>query len=166
MRSARLAAITNASINSLSSVFESSWGKRSPSSWGIAEGATVSHPPWPTANSWPPSQGVALEALRPAWANWMNTGVAGANWRARLSLSFRAASVRSSHNPKQAGVILASGVTAVASIINNAAPLLSRLPQCIKCQSVASPLEAEYWHMGATTIRLASARGPRGEWRV
>src|ERR1035437_5089982 len=59
-----------------------------------------------------------------------------------------------------------SGNTAVASIVNIAAPLLSRLPQCIKCQSPASPLCAEYWHIGATTIRLAKARPPRAAGRV
>ena len=59
-----------------------------------------------------------------------------------------------------------SGNTAVASMMNMEAPLLSKLPQCIKCQSVAWPLSAEYWHMGATMARLAKLSGPRGEVRV
>ena len=132
----------------------------------MAEGAKVSQPPCSAAISWPPFQGVALEALRPACASWIKTGVAGAKARARLNLSFKAASVRSSQRPKHAGVIRPSGVTPVASMMNKAAPLLSKLPQCIKCQSVASPLFAEYWHIGATTIRFANSNGPRGELRV
>jgi hypothetical protein len=51
-------------------------------------------------------------------------------------------------------------------MMNMAAPLLSKLAQCVKCQSVAWPLSAEYWHMGATMARLASVSGPRGEVRV
>ena len=166
IRSARFAAVTKSSIICLSSAFDSSCGRRSPSSWGMAEGASISQPPWSGDKSWPPSQGVALDALRPAWANWINTGVAGANWRARLNLSLRAASVRSSHRPKQACVMRPSAVMPVASIMNKAAPLFNKLPQCIKCQSVASPLFAEYWHIGATTMRLANSNGPRGELRV
>ena len=59
-----------------------------------------------------------------------------------------------------------SGSTAVASIVNRPAPLLSKLPQCIKCQSVAWPPTAAYWHMGATTMRLGSVSPPWGEGRV
>jgi hypothetical protein len=51
-------------------------------------------------------------------------------------------------------------------MMNRAAPLLSKLAQWAKCQSVACPFSAEYWHMGATTVRLASVNGPRGEVRV
>jgi hypothetical protein len=50
--------------------------------------------------------------------------------------------------------------------MNKPAPLLSKLPQCIKCQSVAWPLWAEYWHMGATTARLAKVNGPLGAVKV
>ena len=32
--------------------------------------------------------------------------------------------------------------------------------RCCRCQSVALPSSAEYWHMGATTMRLGSAMGP------
>jgi len=50
-------------------------------------------------------------------------------------------------------------------MVNMAAPLLSKLPQCIKCQSVAQPSAAAYWHMGATVIRLGRRKPPRGEGR-
>src|SRR5437667_8490695 len=45
--------------------------------------------------------------------------------------------------------------TAVASIITRAAPDSAREPRCCKCHSVALPLIALYWHIGATTMRLA-----------
>ena len=53
-----------------------------------------------------------------------------------------------------------SGSTAVASTNNNAAPDKARWPRWIMCQSVAQPASAEYSHMGAITMRLASRRGP------
>jgi hypothetical protein len=59
-----------------------------------------------------------------------------------------------------------SGNTPVASIVNKPAPLLSKLAQCIKCQSVASPFTAWYWHIGATTMRFGKTRLPRGDGRV
>jgi hypothetical protein len=43
------------------------------------------------------------------------------------------------------------------------APLFKSEVQCAKCQSVAKPSLAEYWHMGAMTIRLANFKGPLGE---
>src|SRR4051812_28966840 len=51
--------------------------------------------------------------------------------------------------------------TAVASMQNIAAPDCARLPICTKCQSLASPFTAEYWHIGATMMRLESARPRR-----
>ena len=47
--------------------------------------------------------------------------------------------------------------TAVASIVNMPALDCSSWPQCTMCQSVAQPSTAEYWHIGETTMRLASA---------
>ena len=47
-----------------------------------------------------------------------------------------------------------SGVTAVASMVSSAAPDSARCPRWITCQSVAHPSTAEYWHIGAITIRL------------
>src|SRR4051812_26022622 len=48
--------------------------------------------------------------------------------------------------------------TAVASMQNIAAPDSARLLICVKCQSFASPLSEEYWHIGATMIRLGRVR--------
>ena len=163
MRSARWAAATKASRICAMPSKVSSVGGGSEGSCGRGEGPTVSQPPcWGDSNC-PPAHGTALEALRPAWANWIHTTVAGASARARARVLANAASVRSSHRPRQAGVMRPSGSTAVASMVNSAAPLLNRLPQCMRCQSVASPLTAEYWHMGATTMRLGRVRPPRGE---
>ncbi len=44
--------------------------------------------------------------------------------------------------------------TAVASMITSPAPPTARLPRCTRCQSLAIPSFAEYWHMGETAIRL------------
>ena len=48
--------------------------------------------------------------------------------------------------------------TAVASMQNIAAPDSARELIWVKCQSVAEPSTAEYWHIGATMMRLASFR--------
>ncbi|MCC2633832.1 MAG: hypothetical protein K0S48_1718 [Ramlibacter sp.] len=53
-----------------------------------------------------------------------------------------------------------SGDTAVASTISKPAPDTARLPRWIMCQSVAEPSSAEYWHIGAMTMRLARRRAP------
>src|SRR6266478_542589 len=46
--------------------------------------------------------------------------------------------------------------TWVASMQNIAAPDSASVLICVKCQSLASPFWAEYWHIGATMMRLAS----------
>src|SRR5581483_9325728 len=48
--------------------------------------------------------------------------------------------------------------TWVASMQNIAAPERARLLMWVKCQSVAEPSSAEYWHIGETMMRLASFR--------
>src|ERR1700761_7509103 len=48
--------------------------------------------------------------------------------------------------------------TWVASMQNIAAPDRDRLLMWVKCQSLAEPSSAEYWHIGATMMRLASVR--------
>src|SRR3954454_13052043 len=48
--------------------------------------------------------------------------------------------------------------TAVASMQNIAAPDSASELIWVKCQSLASPFSAEYWHIGATMMRLGSAR--------
>src|SRR5262244_1415798 len=47
-----------------------------------------------------------------------------------------------------------SGATAVASIIKRPAPETERLPRWRRCQSLALPSSALYWHIGETTMRL------------
>src|SRR5580700_4771484 len=48
--------------------------------------------------------------------------------------------------------------TWVASMQNIAAPESERLLMWVKCQSLAEPSSAEYWHIGDTMMRLASFR--------
>jgi len=80
----------------------------------------------------------------------------------RILSSIRAvaASVASFQSPTSAYVIRPSGRTAVASMVSKAAPESTRWPRWIRCQSVMQPSTAEYWHMGAMTMRFASARSP------
>src|SRR4029077_17247147 len=49
-------------------------------------------------------------------------------------------------------------VTAVASIVRRAAPDIAKCPRCITCQSFMQPFSAEYWHIGAITMRFESWR--------
>ncbi len=37
-------------------------------------------------------------------------------------------------------------------------PPMAKRPRCTKCQSFTTPCCDEYWHMGATTVRLRSVR--------
>src|SRR5436189_6396588 len=53
-----------------------------------------------------------------------------------------------------------SAETAVASTISMPAPESARWPRWIRCQSPAEPSLAEYWHIGAMTMRLARASAP------
>src|SRR5258708_35896725 len=78
--------------------------------------------------------------------------------RSEARIGFRAASVASFHRPRQPGVIRAIASTCVASMQNIAAPDSASELICVKCQSLASPSRAEYWHIGATMMRLGSAR--------
>src|SRR5438128_2486484 len=48
--------------------------------------------------------------------------------------------------------------TAVASIQNTAAPESASELMWVKCQSLASPSTDEYWHIGATMMRLGKFR--------
>ena len=52
--------------------------------------------------------------------------------------------------------------TWVASMQNIAAPDSDRLLMWVKCQSLAEPSSAEYWHIGDTMMRLAKVK-PRKE---
>src|SRR5882757_5992107 len=48
--------------------------------------------------------------------------------------------------------------TSVISATTRPAPELASMPRWVRCQSVATPSLALYWHMGDTTMRLASVR--------
>src|SRR5438128_6050304 len=48
--------------------------------------------------------------------------------------------------------------TSVISATTRPAPELASMPRWVRCQSEATPSLALYWHMGDTTMRLASAR--------
>ena len=48
--------------------------------------------------------------------------------------------------------------TPVASMQKMPAPDSASELICVKCQSLASPSTEEYWHIGATMMRLASFR--------
>ena len=123
----------------------------------MAEGASVVQPPSAGGISWPPSQGTWLEALRPAWLICMAMAVFEMS-RTAPSAWAKAASVASSQRPRSHGVMRPSGVTAVASMITMPAPDSAMVPRCTVCQDVARPSSAEYWHIGATTMRLGKAR--------
>src|SRR3569833_880644 len=55
----------------------------------------------------------------------------------------------------------ASGTTPVASRITRPKPPRAKRPRCTKCQSLAKPCWAEYWHIGATTARLRNVSSRR-----
>ena len=156
-RSARLAALTKASRMRARPVASSASGAVSPSLCGTAEGPTVCQPPADCGINCPPSHGTWLEPLRPAWASCIATAVFEC-LRTEARIGFSAASVASFHSPRQPGVMRPISSTWVASMQNIAAPESARLLMWVKCQSLASPLSAEYWHIGATMMRLASSR--------
>src|ERR1700704_349185 len=64
--------------------------------------------------------------------------------------------------PRSCGLIRPSAVTADASVMTSAAPPTARVPRCTKCQSFEKPSTLEYWHIGETTMRLASVSERRG----
>src|SRR5512139_3939144 len=53
-----------------------------------------------------------------------------------------------------------SRVTPVASRTTSPAPESAMLPRCARCQSFMLPSSAEYWHIGATAMRLGSVTPP------
>src|SRR5262245_30842354 len=58
--------------------------------------------------------------------------------------------------------------TAVASTTTMPARATANCIRCARCQSVALPSSAEYWHIGETAMRLGSVSGPtlRGSKRL
>src|SRR5262245_30692622 len=121
---------------------------------GASVGPTGVQPPSAAAMPRMPSHGGVVLAFRPACASCMP---GTAPWlRTNLVMRARLSTCASSQMPRSRGLIRPSGVTAVASVNTSAAPPAAREPRCTKCQSLAKPSVLEYWHIGETTIRLAS----------
>src|SRR5215472_5866612 len=55
----------------------------------------------------------------------------------------------------------ASGSTPVISTIRRPAPDIDSAPKCCRCQSLAEPSSALYWHIGETAMRFANSTPPR-----
>src|SRR5579872_807769 len=81
--------------------------------------------------------------------------------RTEARIGRSAASVASFHRPRQPGVIRPMASTWVASMQNIAAPDNESVLMWVKCQSFALPFSAEYWHIGATMMRLGSVSSRR-----
>ena len=156
-RSVRSVAATKASRMRFRPASSSARGAASLSLCGTSEGPSACQPPSASGINCPPSHGVWLDALRPAWASCI-TIAALECLRTEASTGFSAASVASFHSPRQPGVMRPIASTAVASMQNAAAPDSASELMCVKCQSLASPFSAEYWHIGATMMRLGSVR--------
>src|SRR5215471_8407495 len=123
----------------------------------MADGPSACQPPCAIGINCPPSQGRWLDALRPAWASWIASAALEC-LRTEAMIGLSAASHASFQRPRQPAVMRPVASTAVASMQNIAAPDSASELMWVKCQSLASPLTAEYWHMGATMIRLGSGR--------
>jgi hypothetical protein len=80
--------------------------------------------------------------------------------RTARSTLCKAASVSSEYRPRSAGEMRPCGSTPVASTISSPAPDNASCPRWMVCQSVAWPSSAEYWHMGAITMRLGNSSCP------
>ena len=78
--------------------------------------------------------------------------------RTESMIGFSAASVASFQSPRQPGVMRPIASTAVASMQKIAAPDSASELIWVKCQSLATPSTAEYWHIGATMMRFGRAR--------
>src|SRR3954453_5635649 len=60
--------------------------------------------------------------------------------------------------PTQPCVMRPRRSTWVISTNTSPAPEFASMPRCVMCQSPITPSAAEYWHIGATLMRLASSR--------
>ncbi len=114
----------------------------------------------PTARGWRPCARHGRAARRPAWRS--TSGSPPAPGPAPRSFA-------SEYRPRSPGVMRPSGSTAVASRISSPAPDRASWPRWIMCQSVALPSSAEYWHIGAITMRFgrvspASSIGWKSGW--
>src|SRR5215510_3859128 len=60
--------------------------------------------------------------------------------------------------PVQPWVMRPRRSTPVASTTTSEAPEFASMPRCVMCHGLGTPSLALYWHIGATTMRLASSR--------
>src|SRR4051794_3374076 len=99
-----------------------------------------------------PYHGRCMLALRPAWASW----IAGTAPCERRNVAMRASGAicASLHIPMSPWVMRPCFVTAVASTITMPAPPSAKRPRWTKCQSLARPSSAEYWHIGEMMMRF------------
>src|SRR6476469_3955963 len=79
---------------------------------------------------------------------------AGPALRAAASTRASSASLWSENRPRQPCVMRPCRSTCVASMTTSPAPEFASCPRWIRCQSLAQPSSAEYWHIGETAIRL------------
>lgn len=161
---ARRAALANASITRAMPASSSARGIGYTSLNGIALGAiTSTHPPSATGTARAPSHGRVVLALRPACASWIPTAAPCARTKSVMRRS--GATCASSQSPRSWRLMRPSGTTAVASVSTSPAPPVAKPPRWTKCQSLAMPSVAEYWHIGATPMRLRSVseRSVNGE---
>ena len=128
--------------------------KRVPSgSKASAVGLYVGHPCGSiSAICAPPSHGTWALPLRPEWPICMAGTASMLSMNALIGAT--ACICASFHRPTQPGLILPSGLTAVASQMISAAPPIARAPKWWRCQSFMTPSIAEYWHIGAIPIRF------------
>ena len=105
-----------------------------------------------------PYQGRCMLALRPAWASW----IAGTAPWARRNAAMRCsgATWASFHRPRSPWVMRPSATTAVASVMTMPAPPCANLPRWTRCQSLATPSSAEYWHIGEIMMRFFDVTPP------
>ena len=128
---------------------------------GTADGPSVCQPPSESGINWPPSHGVWLDALRPACASCIATAIFEC-LRTEATIGFSAASVASFHSPRQPGVM-----RPIASTCGGLDAEHRRAGQRQRVDVGEMPViglavdSAEYWHIGATMMRLGKRFRPR-----
>lgn len=157
---ARAAAALNSETTRRSPASSRARGAGQPSSKGRALGAS---PGQEAGGTLFPFQGAPEPALRPAWASWIP---GTAPW-ALMNAAMRARGPiwPSSQMPRSSALMRPSGATEAASVRTSPAPPWARPPRCTRCQSLARPSTALYWHMGETAMRLGrvTPRREKGE---
>ena len=110
-------------------------------------------------SSKPSRQPMGVAALRPAWASWMPAAAPCACRKATMRA--RAGDLRIGPQAEIAIGDAALGHDARRLDDHEAEAAQREAPRCTRCQSLAKPCCAEYWHMGAMTVRLRRVRPRR-----